>query len=66
MLLAIQQELNDVLWECLNVCSDANRPEQALESFVKGLRSNRQWSRSEIDELESTARRLVSGVDSRR
>lgn len=66
MLLATQRELNDVLWECLDFCSEAHRPEQALDSFVKKMRRNRQWSQSEVDELESTARLLVAGPASLR
>ena len=46
MVMAAKPEINDVLWEC-------------LENFVQDLRRSRQWSRREIDEVESTATMLV-------
>ena len=55
MVMAAKPEINDVLWECLDVCSDARNPLDSLNDFVKDLRRSRQWSRREIDELESTA-----------
>lgn len=56
MVMAAKPEINDVLWECLDVCSDARNPLDSLNNFVKDLRRSRQWSRREIDELESTAK----------
>ena len=60
MVMAAKPEINDVLWECLDVCSDSGNPHESLDNFVKDLRQSRQWSRREIDEVESTAKRLVS------
>jgi hypothetical protein len=59
MVMAAKPEINDVLWECLGVCSDARNPQQSLDNFVNNLRKSRQWSNREIDEVESTARMLV-------
>lgn len=59
MVMAAKPEINDVLWECLDVCSDARNPLDSLNDFVKDLRRSRQWSRREIDEVESTAKMLV-------
>ena len=59
MVMAAKPEINDVLWECLDVCSDARNPLDSLNNFVQDLRRSRQWSRREIDELESTAKMLV-------
>lgn len=56
MVMAAKPEINDVLWECLDVCSNARNPLNSLNDFVKDLRRSRQWSRREIDELESTAK----------
>lgn len=56
MVMAARPEINDVLWECLDVCSDSRNPLDSLNNFVKDLRRSRQWSRREIDELESTAK----------
>ena len=56
MVMAAKPEINDVLWECLDVCSDARNPLDSLNNFVKDLRRSRQWSRREIEELESTAK----------
>ena len=59
MVMATKPEINDVLWECLDLCSDSRNPHESLDSFVKDLRNSRQWSRREIDEVESTAKMLV-------
>ena len=59
MVMAAKPEINDVLWECLDVCSDSRDPNESLDNFVKDLRSSRQWTSREIDEVESTARMLV-------
>ncbi|MGI8981145.1 MAG: hypothetical protein ACR2FY_18110 [Pirellulaceae bacterium] len=59
MVMAAKPEINDVLWECLDVCSDSRNPLDSLNSFVQDLRRSRQWSRREIDEVESTAKMLV-------
>lgn len=59
MVMAATPEINDVLWECLDVCSDSGNPQESLDNFVEDLRQSRQWSRHEIDELESTATMLV-------
>lgn len=56
MVMAAKPEINDVLWECLDVCSNSRNPLNSLNDFVKDLRRSRQWSRREIDELESTAK----------
>ncbi len=59
MVMAAKPEINDVLWECLDACSDSRNPQESLDNFVKDLRKSRQWSRREIDEVESTAQLLV-------
>jgi hypothetical protein len=59
MVMAAKPEINDVLWECLDVCSDSRNPQECLENFVEDLRRSRQWTRREIDEVESTATMLV-------
>ena len=59
MVMAAKPEINDVLWECLDVCSDSRNPQESLDNFVTGLRRSRQWSTREIDEVECTARMLV-------
>ena len=59
MVLTAKPEINDLLWECLDVCSDSRNPLDSLNDFVKDLRRSRQWSRREIDEVESTAKMLV-------
>ncbi len=56
MVMAAKPEINDVLWECLDVCSNSRNPLNSLNDFVKDLRRSRQWSRREIEELESTAK----------
>ena len=59
MVMATQLDVNDLLWECLDACSGSHNPQQSLENFVQDLRRSNQWSRREIDEVESTARVLV-------
>ncbi len=59
MVMSAKPEINDVLWECLDVCSDSRNPQQSLDNFVRDLRKSKQWSCREIDEVESTARMLV-------
>lgn len=59
MVMAAKPEINDVLWECLDVCSDSRNPQESLDNFMKDLRKSRQWSRREIDEVESAAQLLV-------
>jgi len=59
MVMAAKPEINDVLWECLDICSDSRNPQECLENFVQDLRKSRQWTRREIDEVESTAQMLV-------
>ena len=59
MVMAVKPEINDVLWECLDTCSDSRDPQESIEIFVRNLRNSRQWSRREIDEVEATARLLV-------
>lgn len=59
MVMAAQPDINDMLWECLDVCSGSTNPQLSLENFVQDLRRSRLWSRREIDEVESTARVLV-------
>lgn len=59
-------EINDVVYECLDACYCALEPEQRLSQFVEALRSQTEWSGSEVDEIESTARLLMCGYFDRR
>ena len=59
MVMAAKPEINDVLWECLDSCSDSRNPHQSLEIFVHNLRQSHEWSLQEVDEVEATARLLL-------
>jgi hypothetical protein len=59
MVMVAKAEINDVLWECLDICSDSRDPQQSLNNFVRDMRNSKEWSHREIDEVEATARLLV-------
>jgi hypothetical protein len=59
-------EINDVVYECLDACFEAKDPEQRLEQFFRALRRQGDWSGSEVEEIESTARMLMDGYFDRR
>jgi hypothetical protein len=59
-------EINDVVYECLDACYSGREPELCLQRFIAALRGQDEWSGPEVDEIESTARLLMSGYFDRR
>jgi hypothetical protein len=59
-------EINDVVYDCLDACFQADDAEQRFAQFFKSLRAGGDWTGSEIDEIESTARMLMYGYFDRR
>jgi hypothetical protein len=50
----------------LDACYEAREPELRFVQFFDGLRRQADWSGPEIDEIEDTARMLMSGYFDRR
>ena len=59
-------EINDVVYDCLDACFQADDAEQRFDQFFQSLRARGDWTGSEIDEIESTARMLMYGYFDRR
>jgi hypothetical protein len=59
-------EINDIVYECLDACFESQEPERRFEQFFGALRRQADWTGSEIDEIESTARMLMYGYFDRR
>jgi hypothetical protein len=59
-------KLNTAIRACLDRCYKADSPLVALASFVAELRRRPQWREAEIDEVESTVRRILQAVVTRR
>ena len=50
---------------CVRECLGTNRPLTTLKRYVQRLRQNPEWDKSEVDEVESVARRTLEAAKRR-
>jgi hypothetical protein len=59
-------KMNTAIRACLDRCYKVDSPLVELAAFVADLRRRSDWRESEIDEVETTVRRILQAVVTRR
>jgi hypothetical protein len=55
-------KINDAVQNCLNDCYSNANPLAALAAFTSRLRGEPEWQLAEIDQVETTVRRILTAM----
>jgi hypothetical protein len=56
------KRINDAIRECLDKCYQSPNSLAVLADFVAELRNRSDWSVSEVEQVETTVRRLLTAM----
>jgi hypothetical protein len=55
-------KINDAVQDCLSQCYSGSNPLAVLASYTHRLRAESDWTATEIDQVETTVRRLLTAM----
>jgi hypothetical protein len=55
-------KINDAVQECLTECYSSPNPLATLVSFANRLKKDNLWQQSEVDQVETTVRRILTAM----
>ena len=56
------KRINDAIRECLDKCYQSPNSLAVLADFVADLRARPGWASSEVDQVETTVRRILTAM----